>query len=396
MTTNGKIPEAKSARKATIAGQKKKSTMRDACKRMNPARQSDAPRYRGMIQPTSDHLDLNKAGSKKDRNLFGYSKYDDGPLHSKSLHKEACKECQSKWFNSIEKRRFDSTEIADFEALLGRGNTYADHMPASDPFLRNKMGAFLIHESQVLLSRCQSDPSLKLFFVTFVGDKFMLNEHDGTAEVFKLRRAIQSAIRNYTSFDAIGIIENQPIVNYPKARPGKTMSLHAHVLCWGPEDETSSLKKRAKGFESAITTVPIHSERVHLREGSLSRLARYMAKPPSSGKEVNFEQLANGKRCLYPARRLELYHHLRLFEYSAKVPLASTLFGVGKGNDVKNRILKEMDQWQRHRPGVERKIGDRVYRLFEAMLKDNVRLKRYQPLVVNCTKDGPLKFDVIE
>ena len=148
------------------------------------------------------------------------------------------------------------------------------------------------------------------------------------------------------------------------------------------------LKKHAKGFKSSITKLPIHSVRVHQVEGSFGRLGRYMAKPPYEGKEVNFGKLKEGVRCLYPARRLDLHHHLRLFEYSAKLPMEQILFGVGEGSDVRKRVVSEMNCWQKNRKGRAIKLGHRVYPLFDAFLRENDRLKNYKLLTVNYLRAG--------
>jgi hypothetical protein len=321
-------------------------------------------------------------------NTKNYTKYDQDFKQSRKLHFDTCKKHQSVCLQSIENRKFTSTDKEDFEALLGKGDNYADHMPSSDMKLRNKMVKLLIDELSGLLNRAEADPSLTLYWITFVGDRYMINERGGTAEVHKLKVAVQAAIRTYTSFHAIGVIENQAVVNYPKDQEGKSLSVHAHVLCWGTSDDAAELKKRAKGFKSSITKLPIHSKKVHLAEGSIGKLARYMSKPPYSGKEVDFGKLEEGSRCLFNARRLELHHHLRLFEYSAKLPMEQTLFGVGEGTYIRNRVVIGMKNWQKARTGSAKKLGGRVYTLFEDFLRENKRLKNYQPLIVNYSRDG--------
>ena len=367
---------------------KRRETKHGACKRIKSAISASIPISKLVSGASQRPRDSNIDHLTFPANMERYTKYDDSFEHSREVHLATCKQHQDTWISSFENRKFESTSRRDFTTLLGKGGLYADHMPASDQPLRHKMGRLLIDELEALHKRCEGDPSLVLYWITFVGEKFMLNERGGTAEVFKLRQAVQAAIHNYTSYDAIGVIENQAIVNYPEGRKGKALSVHAHVLCWGTQDDCADLKARAKGFKSKITKLPIYSEKVHQRDGSVGRLARYMAKPPYEGKEVNFEKLEAGERCLYPARRMEKHHHLRLFEYSAKLPMESTLFGVREGAEVRKRIVNGMKLWQKERKGLSVKIGHRVYPLFETFLSDNIKLKNYRPLIVNYNKVG--------
>lgn len=312
--------------------------------------------------------------------------YDDDFEDSKRIHLGICKEHMSRWIRSFAKRKFKSTDRSDFEALLGSGLVYADHMPACDLKLRHKMGDFLIDEMEVLFNLWADNPDLDFQWITFVGDKFMFNEREGPAEIYKCKKAAQDVIRNNTDYNAIGIIETQAIINYPEGQEGKMFSVHAHVLCWGPKGQTAGLKRHSKRFKSSITKLPIHSSKVIHLAGSFGRLGRYMAKPPYEGKEVNHDKLMAGKACLSPARRMEKHHDLRLFELNAKTPMESLIFGVRDGVEVRKRIVKRMNDWQKTRKGKEVKLGHRVDALFEDFLQDNKRLKNYKPLTVKFRK----------
>lgn len=380
-----RIKDAKSSKKR----RKKK---RDACMSMNSDINRNNTDTTSPIEGHSKAFKRLSSGKPTNQSPFAnmktYTKYDDGFEHSQELHLDACKHHQQTWFDSFKKRKFITTDLADFKALIGKGGLYADHMPASDLRLRYAMGKFILREMKILFERWEADPSMQVYWITFVDDRYMFNERGGTAEVFKLVQAVQAAIRNYTPLNAFGVIENQAIINYPEGQKGKMLSVHAHVLCWGKESDVKELMKRAKGFKSSITKLPIHIEKVHQLEGSMSRVSRYMPKPPYGGKEVNFEKLENGERCLYPARRLELYHHLRLLEFLAKLPMEYTIFGVGEGKEVRKRIVGEMKSWQQKRKGNVVNLGDRVYALFETFLRENKRLKNYQPLIVNYKRNG--------
>ncbi len=201
-------------------------------------------------------------------------------------------------------------------------------------------------------------------------------------------------IRAYTSFNAIGVIEVHPIINYPKKQEGKSLSLHAHLICWGYDaKELRALKKRAKGFKCKITRLPIHSKKIDKIEGHISGAIRYLLKPHCKGKAVDYRYFGKGKRCLFGARRLELHHDLRLFEFGAKLPIVQTVFGVKDGIAVRKRVVTDLEEWHRgrRRRRTMIKLEHRVYQLFEKFLADDKKLKNYRPFVVNWRKPSRRK-----
>lgn len=375
-----KDPKKKTRKKALRS--KKKSAK--PCIRMGS---SGSRPQQGNLSTDVDPRDTKTEKISLNPNSKNLTDYDDDFEHSKEIHLEICKVHMPRWIRSFDKRKFKSTDRSDFEALLGSGLVYADHMPACDLKLRYKMGDFLIDEMEVLFNLWADNPDLDFQWITFVGDKFMFNEREGPAEIYKCKKAVQDVIRNNTDYNAIGIIETQAIINYPEGQEGKMFSVHAHVLCWGPKGQTAGLKRRSKRFTSSITRLPIHSSKVVHLEGSFGRIGRYMVKPPYEGKEVNHDKLLAGQACLFPARRMEKHHDLRLFELNVKAPMESLIFGVRDGVDVRKRIVKRMNDWQKTRKGEEVKLGHRVDALFKRFLRyNNKRLKNYKPLKVKFLK----------
>ncbi|WP_039018284.1 hypothetical protein [Halocynthiibacter namhaensis] len=179
--------------------------------------------------------------------------YDANAADSKKMHARSCKKYKKKIAYKILRRRLaSSTDLCDINALLGLDGYFSGSMPSCDLKLRKETGNYLIDELQELREKLKADHKLKAYFITFVEDRSMFNERGGTAEVFKHRQAVQAAIGNYTSFNAIGVIENQAIINYPRYQKGKMLSVHSHVICWGPKNDVPKLKKRAKRFKSSI------------------------------------------------------------------------------------------------------------------------------------------------
>lgn len=371
-------------KKRTQKIRKKKSTKPNGPCLRTPTTQTsrncndlDTPEYPQSAQ--TEKLSINNVPKNLDN-------YDDDFEHSKRIHTEHCKEHQSRWRKSFENRVFKSTQIKDFDALLGRQKLHADFVPACDMRGRNKFGHFIIDEMQRLYDLGLENPDLDFQWITFVSDHLMFNQRDGTAEVYACKRATQDVLRTYTAYNALGIVETQPIINFPEGQKGKMFAVHTHVFCWGPKKQTAQLKRHSKRFKSSITKLPIHSQKARYLEGSFGRLGRYMIKPPFEGKEVNYEKYVQGKACLKPARRVEKFHDLRLFELNAKTPMEAILFGVRDGVAVRQRIVEKLRIWQATRGGEVINLRGRVDQLFEDFLRDNKNLKNYKPLVVKYRK----------
>jgi len=303
---------------------------------------------------------------------------------SRRRFKQKCKDHRGYVTASYENRIFSEGQKSEFDALLGIRGVYADHMPASDLKLRGVMGRRIIDEMHSLWLRANSDPRLKVYFITFLDDAYHINERNGVVETKRFMDKVQAVIRQYTSFNAFGVIENQAITNYPKGTSGKTLSVHAHVVCWGYDsDDHSRLVDRAKGFQTTLTEVPIHVQKIQMPEGDFTCVGRYLAKPPSEGKVVNYKKLAEGKACLKSITKgMKKYHHLRLFEYGAKLPMEHTILGVREGAVTRRKIVTLMNAWQKTREGTEMQIGEQVDRLFEKFLANNKKFKNYDPIRV--------------
>ncbi len=379
---NEKRPQ-KDKKRTPNKGNNPKLKSSGRCIRISPTQQSTK-------STDCDSLAHSQSTSRKKLSLDTVPKnldgYDEDFEHSKEIHKQDCKTHQKRWFATLRNRVFKTTDLKDFEALLGMGDIRADFMPASDLKARNMMGRFLIDEMENLYELGVKNAALDFQWITIVSDHLMLNEREGVAKIYACKKAVQDVLRNYTDYSALGVVETQPIINYPIDQRGKMFSVHAHVFCWGAKSQTAKLKRHSKRFKSSITKLPVHSLTAYHFEGSFGRLGRYMAKPPFEGKEVNFEKLALGKACLSTAKRVEKYHDFRLFETNAKMPLESTLFGVRDGANARMRIAKKLQKWHRDRKGTVFELATRVDRLFEDFLRDNKKLKNYKPLVVKYKK----------
>lgn len=366
-------------------GRKKKEKSRHACKGMKNTEKQSKQWGELSKQGTS----IQDIGTFHPETVLKFPKYDDDATQSKERHREACEKQKETIYRCFENRVFKNTNKDDFLALAGCKKLFADHMPACDVYARYKLGKLLINASKKLHRKAIFDPKLKMFMVTFVDEKHFVDARGGTFEVSAFKEKVQSAIRAYTTFHAVGVIEVHPFVNYPFESKGRSISLHAHVICWGHDTkEIRALEKRAKGFKSKITRIPVQAKKIKNIEGHISGAMRYLLKPHCKGKEVDSRKFGKDERCLYNSRGLKLHFDLRLFEIGAKLPIVQTVFGVNDGVAVRKRVVAKLESWhkRRRKRSTEIKLAHRVYSLFEKFLADDKKLKNYRPFVVNWRK----------
>lgn len=351
-----------------------------ACKRIS----------HGNQLPLSNHNDASSRTKRPSRKTFKkqanlvkvYTTYDDGPDHSKEIHRELCKEYQESIHETLKKRVFKETKLSNFEALLGKRDLVPTGLIASDMKARYQLGKCTIQAIDDLYQRKQLDDDLNVYLVTFVDERFNVNIRNGVVEGGKLKDKVYNAIKSHTDMSALLFVENQVMVNYPKGSEGEVMCTHVHAVMWGyDKEDVRRLLTKTRGFKSNITKLPVHCVKMHPTEGSFSRVARYLAKPPYEGKEVDYRKYDESKPSLFSARRVEKYQHLRLFEYMAKTPIDKMIFSVREGKLVREKILSDLKAWHRKRKGTRIDTSD-IDGWFERFHADNRKLKRYRPMRV--------------
>ncbi|MBR2658228.1 MAG: hypothetical protein IKD58_17425 [Loktanella sp.] len=351
-----------------------------ACKRISHGNQ--LPPSNDTRTSSSTKSPSRKALKQQANLVKTYTKYDNGPDHSKEIHLENCKEYQKVIHATLKNRVFEQTKMDDYKALIGGKGLVPTGLIASDMKARYCLGKHMIEAIDELHHRKQSDDDLNVYLVTFVDERFNVNIRDGVVEGYMLKDKVYNAIKSHTAMSALAFVENQVMVNYPKGSEGEVMCIHVHTVVWGyDQDDVKRLLTKTRGFKSNITKLPVHCVKMHPTEGSFSRVARYLAKPPYEGKEVDYRKYDEGKPCLFPARRVEKYQHLRLFEYMAKTPIDKMIFSVREGKLIRQKILSDLKAWHRKRKGTRIDTSN-VDGLFERFYVDNGKLKRYRPMRV--------------
>lgn len=275
------------------------------------------------------------------------------PKIERDKHRERCKSHMVTVHSAYRNRALPDGRLELLNLVLGKKRKcYASYLPASDLRLRDQWGRHMIYELVKLRERMLNVKGVTAHLVTFVDEDFIFNERTGVANVTQLRRKIDNAFRYHApKLNALVIIELQAMTNYPKGSVGKSLCLHAHAVCYGPnaEQQLDKLCANAKSFKAKLTSRPIYSNIIKNTESDFARVGRYLAKPPFEGKWVNYVKLKQGKACLQSTTEgLKKHHHLRLFEFQAKIPMSEVVFGIRKGSQIRGRVKKEVSLWAKN------------------------------------------------
>lgn len=309
---------------------------------------------------------------------------------SRKKHKDAWDHWKNRVKESYSSKALEEEETKQvLRTLRGTGSRFAAHAPSSDVRVRGFLGRRLIDQLGELHQRRSKDRDLKVYHVTFVSDEFQLLIRGGEARPKALAEKIQHVFRQYTDWSAVGVVENQVINNYPKGRKGQTMSVHAHVVCWGYDEECLlNMISRAKGFKAGLTKLPIYARKVGPASGDFTQLARYLMKPPLYVKKVVYEKLEAGKPCLRPTPKLvSPVQCFRLFEYAAKLPVEHMIFGVREGVNVRTSLFSKLRDYQKSRKATALDVADKIDVAFEDALRSCKKRKNYGPLKVKYVRN---------
>lgn len=308
---------------------------------------------------------------------------------SRQKHKGAWDLWSKRSKASYSSKALDAETRQVLRTLRGTGSQFAAHAPSSDVRTRCHLGYRLIDQFEQLHQRRSKDLDLKVYHVTFVSDEFQLLIRGGEAQPKALAEKIQHVLRQYTDWSAFGVVENQIINNYPKGTKGCTMSVHAHVLCWGYDEECLlNLISRAKGFKAGLTKLPIYARKVGPDSGDFTQLARYMMKPPLYVKRVDYKKLEAGKPCLKSTKKqVSPVQCFRLFEYAAKLPVEHMIFGVREGVGVRTSLFSSLRDYQKYRKATALDVTDKIDVVFESALRSRRKWKNYEPLKVKYVRN---------
>ncbi|WP_299376504.1 hypothetical protein [uncultured Tateyamaria sp.] len=308
---------------------------------------------------------------------------------SKAVHRSICKVYRDEVARTYDRRKLTLEQLRTMNALAGIRCKHSRRMLASDIKLRKRLGYELIKEYRQLWRLTQADPDLHVYHITPLSDRFQFSVHHGNADVYGAIDKFTHALRQYTDLNAFGIYEAQTIVSRGK-RGLETFYGHLHCIAYTRDPSVvANLIGSAKGYNAALTKVPILVQLLGRKEGDYTRLARYHAKPIYEAKKYNAKAYQDGKACLSGTiKGVERYHLRRTLELQSKLPLQNSLFGVGEGVAMKKRVLKRVRQWHQGRSGetLELEPTD-IDVLYEALYRQNPGcLSGFSPMNVKYQK----------
>lgn len=151
-----------------------------------------------------------------------------------------------------------------------------------------------------------------------------------------------------TGLHAIGVIEIQPITNYP-FQDTNTLSMHAHGIAWG---NTPGLARRAavkktnqsRAWRNHFEADPVQLNMPERIKGGFLGWLCYMWDNPDYAKRVRFWR--NGKTSL--ANHVKTYPAglaLRIMEGLSYYSLPNLAFSVGDGKYLRREWEKELRAW---------------------------------------------------
>lgn len=193
-----------------------------------------------------------------------------------------------------------------------------------------------------LLADFSRDPSRKRYFLTFCWDAGVSWERRPHIDLVSLKNMINHRLRRL-GLHGFGVVEVE-ILNNLTGEPGRRLHAHVHCYCWSaggdfrPKVAARRLSKLAT-LHNDLGAPSVVIKTVELTEISIARLAAYVTKPPSRGKNRVPRRKFPGR---YAMRDVALVPSTatRLIEILSHIEFRDILFGVGEGCALTKEIRR--------------------------------------------------------
>jgi hypothetical protein len=236
-------------------------------------------------------------------------------------------------------------------ALLGQGKL-SEVLLASEVGARFESGRFL---ADILIKHRAECGNIhrKYYFITFCCDDGNTSDRKPVGRVEPFKGKVYRAFKGI-NFDAIGVVEVHPLMNYPGDGKGRTLMYHVHAIGWSdtrrdPKTITAELLKIGT-WKNTLGAQPIKIQLIGDRPEDLAALAHYMFKPPHAAKNRMPSKTKSGKFLLMDTTegyRAELA--MRVIEGLSQMELMHLVFGVNGGSEVRQPLRASIMRWHRAR-----------------------------------------------
>jgi hypothetical protein len=256
-------------------------------------------------------------------------------------------------------------------------------------------------------------PGRKWFFVTFMGDEGNTLEYHPGWRVKPFRGSGYKMLHQ-EGLNAVGVIEIQPLTNFPGRGYGGTQMVNGHAIAWtdDPSFDHEAVEERLRNSRRlshwlgwpTVSFTPIEEIAAENRQSiyddpawQIRWRAYYLFKAPYVGKYLARSNTP-GRDWDVRKTTIRPYQALRLVEGLSQLEFPEVVFGVHGGTELSRLWKSRLSDWhkkQLRRPCNRRSILPRdadVASLWHPTRRSNKRVER-QPYVFHTTAEKrPLQW----
>lgn len=252
---------------------------------------------------------------------------------------------------------------------------------ASDTNVLRWMSSQLVRD---MVRHRAANPNRRYFLITIADELGFTSDR---APLVPLREIEGRAWRliNKHKLNAIGVIEGQPLANYPGGGEGRSILYHVHLIAWSTSEfdhnRTQVEMNRGRTFSSPLGAIPILIQPVADTAEDLARVAAYLIKAPHSAKNRVPNPAKPGEyRLMDNLVGYRPEFALRMLEGLSQIELPSLIFGVREGTGINTQLRRALMKWHAARPADEYIVpSDFDVWQFWADLRRTVGSDKYQP-----------------
>lgn len=197
------------------------------------------------------------------------------------------------------------------------------------------------------------NPNQSLWLATFKDECGIASDRVPYVRIREITDKIRRAVAILKAH-AFVVIEVHPLMNHPGGGAGRTLLFHAHAILWsdGDFDGDGAMKllNSSRAWSNSLIADPVHIIPIGDTREDIERVTLYMMKRPHSAKNRMPDNKRPGKFILMDTTagyRDEFA--LRVFEGLSQIELMDTIFGVGDGRAIRQRLSTDMRNWHRAR-----------------------------------------------
>lgn len=199
-----------------------------------------------------------------------------------------------------------------------------------------------------------ANPNRRYFLITIADKLGFTSDHKPLVPLREIEGRAWRLINKH-KLNAIGIIEGQPLANYPGGGAGRSILYHVHLIAWTTSafDHVAAQAKMngSRNFSSPLGGRPVLIQPIADTPEDLARVAAYLIKAPHSAKNRMSNNDKPGEFMLMDT--LKGYRPefaVRMLEGLSQIELPDLIFGIGEGRLVNTQLRRALMKWHAARP----------------------------------------------